>query len=143
MSANHLTGVDERLEVIVGGTLLTTFADIEDFSVDDDVDEIAYKALGRSGTVRSQDFAGHTGSFTIVDAAPVIESVHQEILAAQVARVPTTVTLVHVMSHKPGGAVQVTHTYTDVKLTFGRQVQRENATRVSVSFATGNLRLVS
>ncbi len=141
MSATHITGVDERVEIIVGTTLLTVFSDVVSFDVSPEYDDISYKPLGRSGTVRSQDFAGYTGSVTVVDSTPLIEAAVTQIEAAMVARIPLPVTVIHTRIHKLGPTVS--HTYVDCKLTPSRQVQREQATQVTFAFTCGNLRLVS
>lgn len=139
MSANHLTGVDERIEIVIGGVLITAFSDVTSFDASDSIDKISYKPLGSSRTMISQDFAGHSGTIVVVDSDPTIEATHQAILNAMVARVPMPINVLHVVTHKVSG-LQVTHQYTDVKMTLSRKVARGSQTEVSYTFETGFLR---
>jgi hypothetical protein len=143
MSANHLTGVDESVTVVVNGLPLFEIDTVTNFSVEDDVVNISYRPLGRSGSVYSQDFGGHTGSFTFVDSSSVYEDLKQVLFTAMSARIPSVVTLIHVINHKPAGVNQKVITYRDIKITSTRTVARDETTSVVVNWVCGSLRSVS
>lgn len=141
MSALHLTGVDERVELVIGARLVTLFADVIEFDASLDVDEISYKPLGQSGTAYGRDFAGWSGSMTVIDSTPIIEMAITEMTRAMRSRIPLPITIIHTRVPK-GGGPPIVHTYTNCQVTPGRQVRREQATQVTFAWTTGHDREV-
>jgi hypothetical protein len=143
MSANHLTGVDESVTILVNGLTLYEIDTVTSFTCEDDVTDISFRPLGRSGTIKSQDFGGHNGTLVFVDSRAIYEDLKQTIFTAMTARIPSAVTLVHVVNHKPGGVDQRVYTYRDVQITGSRSVARDQVTEVTITWSTGSLRSVS
>lgn len=131
----NTTGVDEHVELIVDGDLLSTFSDVIRFETEDEEDEIVIKGMGRSGSRTIREFVAHTGTMEVSERNEVVEAAMDKIREARISRTPMPVTLVHVVRHKMGPVV--TKTYSKVEVSRSRSSARGEMSRLNLTWRTG------
>lgn len=133
------SGKNTSIQLAINGGVVQIQDRVRNFNVDVEMDEIRSKYLGRSGSSIAQEFVGYKGTLEIECSTSAADDLQDQIVAATKLRIPIVINIVETTFYND--ATSSSYTYPDCKLTFGKRVQRGEATTISVQWSTGNDRI--